>query len=37
MELLTRDDKFVANLPPDDQQDDILTFDIIQYTEVADA
>jgi hypothetical protein len=35
MELLAAHDQFVADLPPDDQEDDFLIRDIIQDTEVA--
>jgi hypothetical protein len=35
MELLAPDDQGVADLPPDDQEDDLLALDIIQDAEVA--
>jgi hypothetical protein len=35
MELLARNDQCIADLPPNDEQHDLLTLNIIQHTEVS--
>jgi hypothetical protein len=37
MKLLVSDAQCVADLPPDDQEDDFLAFDIVQNPEVANS